>query len=114
MTADSSEREWYSVRCVFRITNADAGADDSPTYEERLTLWKAESHDEAIALAEAEATEYASGGLFEYLGIAQAFWLFDHPGNGAEIFSLMRDSELGPKAYLDQFFDTGRERQGHD
>jgi hypothetical protein len=112
MTSESTEREWYSVRCVFRVTKDDAGADEDPTYEERVTLWKAESLDEAIAMAEGEAAEYTSGGLFEYLGIAQAFWLFDEPGNGAEIFSLMRDSELGPNAYIDRFFDTGSERQG--
>ena len=112
MTTESAERGWYSVRCVFRVTKDEAGSDESPTYEERVTLWKAESQDEAIAMAEAEAAEYSSGGLFEYLGMAQAFWLFDAPGNGAEIFSLMRGSGLGPNAYIDRFFDTGRERQG--
>ncbi|MCU1601431.1 MAG: hypothetical protein JWO22_2140, partial [Frankiales bacterium] len=47
----------------------------------------------------------------EYLELAQAFELFDDPGHGAEVFSLMRTSRLEPDAYLDTFFDTGTERQ---
>jgi hypothetical protein len=35
----------------------------------------------------------------------------DEPGQGAEIFSLLRDSELEPDEYLDAFFDTGTERE---
>jgi len=27
------------------------------------------------------------------------------------VFSLMRDSSLGPQEYVDAFFDTGNERQ---
>jgi hypothetical protein len=27
------------------------------------------------------------------------------------VFSLMRDSDLEPDAYVDRFFNTGRERQ---
>jgi len=30
---------------------------------------------------------------------------------GAEVFSLLRESDLEPDAYLDAFFDTGTERQ---
>lgn len=83
------------------------------TYEERITLWRAASADEAIARAEEEAEEYAAG-IEEtpvvYLGLAQCFHLFDDPGDGAEIFSLMRDSDLDHDDYIDSFFDTGSER----
>ena len=34
------------------------------------------------------------------------------PSEAAEVFSLMRDSNLEPDAYVDRFFNTGRERQG--
>ena len=33
--------------------------------------------------------------------------------DGAEIFSLMRDSDLDPEDYLDTFFDTGEEHESH-
>ena len=45
-----------------------------------------------------------------YLGLAQAYELFDEPGHGAEVYSLMRDSPLPPETYLVTYFDTGGER----
>jgi hypothetical protein len=102
---------WYAVRCVIRST--DGGP--TSTYEERITLWRAPSPDEAIELAEAEAADYsASLEHAEYTGFAQSFNLFvgDTVGHGDEVFSLMRDSELDTEDYLDAFFDTGAEHQG--
>ncbi|RNL78952.1 DUF4288 domain-containing protein [Nocardioides marmorisolisilvae] len=109
MTLDS---DWYAVRCVFRSI-VEVGV---TTYEERITLWQAASTDEAIERAEAEAEEYAAAiedAEIEYVGLAQCFHLFDDPVDGAEIFSLMRDSDLDPEDYLDAFFDTGDEHQSH-
>ena len=97
---------WFSVRCVFRDEGIGA-------YEERITLWRAKDAAEAIRLAEAEAIEYA-GMLdeFSYAGLAQSYELADPVGHGAEVFSLFRESDLEPEAYLDTFFDTGNECQG--
>ncbi|AVT41697.1 hypothetical protein C6W10_21585 [Plantactinospora sp. BB1] len=101
---------WFSVRCVFRAGSGPAGQ----LYEERLTLWRVGGFDEAIAEAEAEAIEYAAEQPdVIFAGLAQAYRLFDEPGHGAEVFSLIRESELDPQAYLTRFFDTGAERQGH-
>ena len=97
--------DWYSVRCVFR------DRDSARLVEERITLWQAGSFDEAIEHAEREAKEYASGLNLRYLGLAQAFKLSQEPGAGAEMFSLMRESDLSDEAYLTTFFDTGTERQ---
>jgi hypothetical protein len=99
---------WYCVRTVFRFERSGP-----VTYEERLTLWQADGSSAAVALAEAEANEYA--GSLEacaYTGLAQVYHAFEAPGHGAEVFSLMRESDLGTDAYLTAFFDTGRERQG--
>jgi hypothetical protein len=100
---------WYGVRCVFQH-----GPDgpDGTSYEERVTLWRAGSFDEAIGLAEAEAAEYAAG-LADVVdtGLVQAYALTEPPGHGAEVFSLIRDSVLTSDEYLDRFFDTGGERQ---
>lgn len=38
--------------------------------------------------------------------------LFDEPGHGAEVFSLLRDSHLEGDEYIQAFFATGSERQG--
>ena len=99
--------DWYSVRCVFR------GRASARLVEERITLWRAGSFDEVIQHAEREAKEYASRLSLRYLGLAQAFKLSQNPGAGAEMFSLMRESDLPDEAYLTTFFDTGTERQQH-
>ena len=103
--------EFYSVRCVLR--HEDAAAPDGPgLYEERITLWRATSPDDAIAKAETEAAEYAeSVGKCEYTGLAQSFTISDALRDGAELFSLVRESALDSDDYLDAFFDTGNERQ---
>ncbi|HVC70039.1 MAG TPA: hypothetical protein VNC61_07205 [Acidimicrobiales bacterium] len=103
---EPDESSWYTVRCVLR-----SEADDGHLYEERITLWQGESLDEAIASAEAEGAEYAEDTGAEYLGLAQAYWLPDPPGNGVGVFSLIRQSDLPADDYLDAFFDTGQERQ---
>jgi hypothetical protein len=104
--ATESAAEWFSVRCVLR-----SSVDGHRVYEERVTLWQAHDFDQAVALAEAEAGDYAEAIDAEYIGLAQAYRLPDAPGHGAEVFSLCRDSELPPDEYVDRFFDTGAERQ---
>ncbi|MCB7136333.1 DUF4288 domain-containing protein [Cellulosimicrobium marinum] len=101
---------WYGVRCVFRHRGLEDGTDR--VYEERVTVWTAERFDDAIARAETEAREYAADVGAKYLGLAQAYQSDDVPGDGAEVFSLMRTSRLKSGRYLDTFFDTGAERQG--
>lgn len=94
---------WFGVRCVFFHGGS--------TYEERIVIVLASDFDQAITKAEDEACEYVDGLNAEYVGLAQAFALFDAPGDGAEVFSLMRDSDLPPGECLTTFFDTGGERQ---
>jgi len=100
---------WYGVRCVFE--HGPAGPQGT-SYEERVTLWRAGSFDDAIELAEEEARQYA-GDLTDvsYLDLAQCYELGESPGHAAEVFSLIRESPMAANDYLDSFFDTGRERQ---
>jgi hypothetical protein len=116
------DQPWYAVRCLFRTTEnrpwgpTDLAAGEN-AYEERITLWRAASLDEAVERAESEARAYADaieGDSTEYVGLAQAFHLIEEPADGAEVYSLIRVSELMPDDYLDRFFDTGRERQRID
>lgn len=104
--SDSNEPSWYGVRCVFRHRHLEV-------YEERVTLWLARSLDEAIARGEAEAAEYCEGldGV-EYTRFAEAYAMYDSPAEGAEVFSLMRESGLPPGDYVRRFFATGDERTG--
>lgn len=111
MADEQAETRWYSVRCVFQ-TPEEGGF----SYEERVTLWRAESFDHAIGVTEAEASHYAEDVSCEisrtkYVGLAQSYWLTDELGHGAEVFSLIRSSTLTADAYLQRFFDTGAEHQ---
>jgi hypothetical protein len=99
----TSRPSWYSVRSVF--------GHDGGVFEERVTLWRATSFEEALELAEAEAIQYADTEFAEFAGILQAFEIGEQPTHGTEIFSLQRDSELELDDYIDRFFATGEERQ---
>jgi hypothetical protein len=101
------DNRWYAVRSVF----STAGEAEN-SYEERITLWRAGTSDEALEKAEAEAEEYAEFAGATYLSdFGQAYALADAPPrDGAEVFSLIRSSPLPPRPYLDRFFDTGDER----
>lgn len=122
--SDESTPSWYAVRCIFRHAATSEGDEggaaersedpERKVYEERITLWRASSAEEAIGRAEAEAElrarELEDPGV-SYLYLAQSYQLVDEPGDGAEIFSLIRESSLEPDAYLDAFFETGAEDQ---
>ncbi|MGH9122661.1 MAG: hypothetical protein ACRDYC_12105 [Acidimicrobiales bacterium] len=102
------------MRCIFRAT-----FDDIWGYEERVTVWRARNVGEACGLAEEEGLEYAAGMSddtieIEYLGVAHTCRLYDPPGHGAEVFALMRQSDLDAADYVEQFFDTGAEIQKED
>ena len=45
------------------------------------------------------------------LGLFQSYRLSDPPGDGREVFSLIRRSPLASEEYLATFFDTGDEFQ---
>jgi hypothetical protein len=77
-------------------------------------MWRAESFAEAIRKAEFEAADYAETNDLIYLGLAQGFWVFgDRISEGSEVFSLVRQSDLGVDEYLETFYDSGSERQSH-
>lgn len=99
----ADDTSWFGVRTLY--------LHGSNRYEERVVTLVARDFDHAVERAEAEAAEYVEGLDVEYLGLAQAFWMFDVPGDGAEVFSLMRDSDLPSETYLSRFFDNGDERQ---
>lgn len=77
-------------------------------------MWKATTLDEGIKLAEEEAVEYAETVGVEFIEFSQAYLLADDPrDSGAEVFSLIRDSDLPPKEYAARYFSTGAEREQH-
>jgi hypothetical protein len=104
---DDDDSRWYAVRSLFQTPG------DESAYEERITLWRAADLDEAVSRAAGEAAEYAEfAGSSHLAGFRQVYEVADAPPrDGAEVFSLVRDSPLEPGAYVERFFDTGTERQ---
>ena len=108
----------YSIRSVLEWKGRKQ-IQKKHLYEERITIWNADSLDEAIALSEKEIERYMSEESSKKekmvsLGFCQAFAGFKEISldlQGEEVFSLLRQSDSDPDDYLDQFFDTGDEHQ---
>ena len=92
---------WFGARTVFLLTGRER-----PVYEERVNVLQADSPDEAIAIAERLAAEYADDEAV-FLDLVQVYEMSDELGDGAEVFSLLRESDLPAGQYLSRFFDTG-------
>ncbi len=103
MTTPPAVQPWFAVRCIFRF---EPGGEATAVYEERITLWRAASFDDAIERAELEADDYIADLDGEYLGVSQAYHLFagDELADGTEVFSLMRRSDLRAEDYVDRYF----------
>jgi hypothetical protein len=101
--AKSSGTKWFGVRTVFLHSGG--------MYEERIITVAANGLDDAILRGELEGADYAADLGVEQLGLVQAFAMFDDLADGAEVFSLVRQSSLEQETYLTRFFDTGTERQ---
>jgi hypothetical protein len=107
---NSDSEPWFGAKCIFLHTRTQRAAEQF--YEERVILVRANSFDEAIQKAEEEAKNYCQDleGC-SYTGYVNVFHIYDEQmGDGSEIYSLMRSSDLGIEEYLDHFFATGAER----
>ena len=104
----TNSEPWYGAQMVFRLRAAGSMSADS--YEERVVLVYADSEEDAVAKAEVEAKEYCQGTDMEYTRFVRVFHIFDEAiGDRTEVFSIIRESNLSPKDYLDHFYDTGLE-----
>jgi hypothetical protein len=102
-----TDEPWYGVRLVYRVTFASRHA-----YEERVLIVRAEDFDSAIARAEQISRDDYEDESIIYTKYAIAFHIFDENGDGIEVFSLIRESDLDVDDYLNRFHDTGKERVG--
>ena len=103
-----NEQPWYGVRSLFYDKEQN-------TYEERTILVRAESDNDAIKTAEADAKAYAKDIGISYTGYSDSFHLFDKEINNlSEVFSIMRTTNLSQKEYINQYLDSGTERRKSD
>jgi len=109
----SPDEPWFAVKCLFSHPSRASDAEKA-LYEERITLWRVSSWDEAFRLAEAEAQEYASSDNCIFHFTTDAFHLFDESvGHGTEVWSTMRGSGMDPETYKQTFCSTPRDRIGN-
>jgi hypothetical protein len=102
------DEPWYGVRLVYRHVHANGHA-----FEERVLIVRAEDFDSAIARAERISRDDYENESTIYTNYAMAFHIFDENGDalgdGVDVFSLIRNSELPVDDYLNRFHDTGNE-----
>jgi hypothetical protein len=105
-----NDEPWYGAKCVFLHTEIESSP--GQVYEERVIIVRAESSDDAISRAEIMAGEYAKDvDSCSYTGFIDIFHIYDEDiGDGSEVYSLMRTSDLSKDEYLNRFYDTGAER----
>jgi len=109
----TQSQPWFSVRCLFSHPTR-AKESDVNLYEERITLWRCGSCDEAYKLARVEAETYAKESDSILIDTTDAFHLFDEEcGHGSEVWSNMRGSHLDAKTYTNTFCTTDKDRM-HD
>lgn len=99
-----SSKSWYGVRTLVRVLATGQPKVNDKSYdplstlvEDRVVLFHAGSHQEAIEKAEAEVRHYCKLSLInlygqrvrlKYLGVVDSFSMLDHePVSGCEVFS---------------------------
>ena len=100
---------WFSARCAFRHPGLPS-PEGASVFEERLILLRASDPDKAITKAELEARAYSAALELEFLGFVSVYDLEEEsPGEGVEIYSVLRTCALDPDEYVSRFLDTGTE-----
>ena len=111
----AAAKDWYAARCLFRHGALKGTARRKHVYEERIVLVRAGSDREAIRLAERDARKYAGqDAATTYLNYVETYHLFETSiRTGAEVFSLLRSSNLSGSRFLSRYYDDGSEHR-HD
>lgn len=101
---------WYAAKSVVKHRRVE-NRNEKTVFEERVVLFRASSFEEAAEKAEEEIAKYVGEGQGSwYLGYMDVYRvLAPSIGDGAEVFSMSRESDLCDHDYLDRFHDTGKE-----
>jgi len=101
---------WFAVRCLFEHPTRKKEGEDH-LYEERTTLWRATSFEDAHAQAEEESKNYAAEDDCIFIRVSDSFKLFDETIEaGTEVFSTMRGSNMDPELYQKTYCCTPYDR----
>lgn len=111
----SGDRRWYTVRCVLEVRRGKGDRGWPRRYEERVTIWLADTPLEARAKAKAEARVYATRlgrPKLRVLHVSEAFALAGAVTDGREIFSVVRMSSAKSAKFARRYADDFVPRPG--
>ncbi len=131
MTAKKTVRKlsWFGVKTLYRSRATGRPTSrlwlqaDAALLEERVVLFRARSFADALSKAEREAVRYSAdthtnpyGQIVstKYLGVADAYALYDDPASGVEVFSateLISTKETIPSLIVRKFGRVERSRR---
>lgn len=100
-------KDWYSVKGLFRWYFKESG--EPERIEERVVLFQAESLDQALDFAAAEAKRYCSPDpkanfQIEPMGWWRAYWVGEDPATGVEVFSRSCKTTLSGDAFIRRYY----------
>ena len=100
---------FFSAKCIFRSELIEDGKFVS-IFEERIVLVRGFELDEAFDKAEQEAKKYAAENKSAFLACVGVYIVQDPIEDGAEVFSVLRESNTSNDDYLKTYYQTHSER----
>jgi hypothetical protein len=80
-------------------------------YEERIVIFLAHSFEEAIDLAERDASDYSLKNNAKYSGYCNAYKLDTRNFEpGTEVYSVMREVPMLPDDFVTHYYDDGSDK----
>lgn len=100
---DNNQQKRYSVRSLVYDKQ-------NKLYEERINIVHSSDETDTLNKAEKLTEEYCNNIGLVNTGYSESFELTDNPAkDGAEVYSIMRESLLDPKEYVSKYIRTGKE-----
>lgn len=103
-----ASKEWYGVKGLFRWYFKDSGK--TSCIEERVVLFQATSFDQALDMAEKEATNYCQNDpeanfSIESLGWWNVYWIGEEmPVTGVEVYARLSDTSLSGDSFIRRYY----------
>jgi hypothetical protein len=94
------QRNLYVVRMITLNREGVVGG----VYNEQLTMWIADSPEQACDLARSQTADYCRDVHEELLDYQEVWQMFDYLRQGGEVFTSLRESSLDPDDYVSRYF----------
>jgi len=103
--------EWFGAKTLYEHIGLAGPKSKKKVYEERVVVFRARDENEAMALAEEEARKYVANlKSTRYLGYVMLYITMENViRSGTEVYSLMRQTDLNPRAFQARYHDAKSE-----